>query len=120
MTADEDVRECVFATVSAFLGSFIDAGQGYLFGVTLGIFHLYSVEQFTIHDSFVMVLEIVLDNLAIVLYSLVCEEVRTVGFLREDISLVFFVSEDYLQDCRIPFCVLLQKIRRIQGFFLLL
>ena len=96
----------VFAAITASFWSFVYSGQYHLLGVALGVFRLYSVEQISIHNSIVVVLQIVLDDLSVILHSLMAEKVCTVGLLCENVTFIFFVAKDALKDYRMPFCVL--------------
>ena len=78
VTADKDVCERVFTAVSAFFRCFLTSGQNHLLGVTLGVFYLHLVEELSVYDGRMMVLQVVLDDLAIILHSLMGEEVGAV------------------------------------------
>jgi hypothetical protein len=70
------------------------------------IFCLYTVEQFSVYDGWMVVGNIVLWELACVLDSLVIEQVHTVGFLRDNIALIFLVTENLLNGGMPPFAFL--------------
>jgi hypothetical protein len=102
VTADKDVCERVFTAVSASFGCFLTSGQNHLLGVTLGVFHLYLIEELSVYDGRMVVLQVVLDDLTVILHSFMGEEVGTVGLLCENVTLVFLVAENALQGYRIP------------------
>ena len=115
MTADKDVCERVFTTVAASFGCFVYSGQYHFLCVTLGVFGLNFIEEISFYDCRMVVLQVVLDDLTVILHSLVGEKVCTVGLLCENVTLIFFVLENALKDYGMPFCVLLAR-----GWYLLI
>ena len=105
VTADKDVCKGVFAVVTAFFRCFVRISVVDLLGVSSRIFGLNAVEQVTVDDGRVVVLQIMLGDLSRVFHSLMLKQIGAIGLLSQHVTLVFFVSKDRLQTGRIPFLV---------------
>ena len=95
---DNHVRETVNATegpVLAVRAGMDDAALDELF------LHLH--EYFTRDNGFVAIFYIILRYDAVVLYSSLCEEVRSIGFLQQGISTLLFVSQNLFDIAGMPF-----------------
>ena len=105
VSADKDVCKGVFAVVTALSWGFVRISMIDFLGVSSCIFDLNAVEQVTVDDGRVVVLQIMLGDLSRIFDSLMLKQIGAVGLLSQHVTLIFFVAKDCLQTGRIPFFV---------------
>ena len=97
-TTDNHVRKTVGTTEGPVLT--VRAGVD---DTALDEFLLYPHEYFTRDNGLVAVFHIILWDDTVVLYSRLCEEVSSVGFLQQGISDILFISQNLIDIAGMPF-----------------
>lgn len=65
--------------------------------------HLH--EELLWNDRFVIAIDVVLRNGAVVLDPLFCQEVRGIGLLKQGVSHIFLIAENLVDGAGVPFCL---------------
>src|SRR5699024_3082834 len=92
-TADQPLRESIFAGVGCHAGGRILFG-GALSGTAPRYLCLYGIEGFAIYNPIMVILYQIHGKLPGIADDLSADAVTDIGFLQQDISAIFLVSQD--------------------------
>lgn len=100
VSAENHLRKAVIAGEAAFLACRADVDYP-----ATDKLRLYLHEEFFRNDRFVVALDVVLRNGAVVFYPLLRQEVCGIGLLQECVTHVFLVAENLVDGAGVPFCL---------------
>jgi len=98
LAAENHLREAVIAGEATF-----PSGRADMYCPTADKLSLHLHEELLRDDGFVVILDVVLRDGAVILDTLLCKEVRGVSLLKQGVAHILLVAEDLVDGAGVPF-----------------